>query len=194
MIIGLPLSSLLLAVIVVFYAIDFFFLLRYDRERQAGKGWAWDYTLLTICGAALVVLQPWFFPYLGISTSQGWGMWIQGIGLLFCLSSFVIHIWSRLHLQKFYAERVEVQSDHRVIQSGPYAYVRHPVITSFFLLSIGLFLLSPALTTLLGFVYVLWDFTRAARQEEDLLSRTLPGYSEYMKRVPRFFSTRKGIR
>ncbi len=194
MIIGLPLSSLLLAVIVVFYAIDFFFLLRYDRERQAGKGWAWDYTLLTICGAALVVLQPWFFPYLGISTSQGWGMWIQGIGLLFCLSSFAIHIWSRLHLQKFYAERVEVQSDHRVIQSGPYAYVRHPVITSFFLLSIGLFLLSPALTTLLGFVYVLWDFTRAARQEEDLLSRTLPGYSEYMKRVPRFFSTRKGIR
>lgn len=194
MIIGLPLSSLLLAVIVVFYAIDFFFLLRYDRERQAGKGWAWDYTLLTICGAALVVLQPWFFPYLGISTSQGWGMWIQGIGLLFCLSSFAIHIWSRLHLQKFYAERVEVQSDHRVIQSGPYAYVRHPVITSFFLLSIGLFLLSPALTTLLGFVYVLWDFTRAARQEEDLLSRTLPGYREYMKRVPRFFSTRKGIR
>lgn len=194
MIIGLPLSSLLLAVIVVFYAIDFFFLLRYDRERQAGKGWAWDYTLLTICGAALVVLQPWLFPNLGISTSQGWGMWIQGIGLLFCLSSFVIHIWSRLHLQKFYAERVEVQSDHRVIQSGPYAYVRHPVITSFFLLSIGLFLLSPALTTLLGFVYVLWDFTRAARQEEDLLSRTLPGYSEYMKRVPRFFSTRKGIR
>jgi len=194
MILGFPLSLLLLLAVVLFYAIDFFFLLRYDRERQTGKGWAWDYTLLTIGGALLVILQPWLLPFLGLTVIRSWGLWIQIVGLVFCAASFAIHIWSRLHLQKFYAERVEVQTDHRVIQTGPYAYVRHPVIASFFLLAVGLLLLAPALTTLLGFIYVLWDFTRAARQEEDLLSRTLPGYVDYMKRVPRFFALRRGIR
>jgi protein-S-isoprenylcysteine O-methyltransferase Ste14 len=193
MILGLPLSFLLLLAVILFYAIDFFFLLRYDRERQTGKGWAWDYTLLTIGGALLVILQPWFLPFLGLAIRQTWGLWIQIAGCVCCLSSFTIHIWSRLHLQKFYAERVEVQTDHRVIQTGPYAYVRHPVITSFFLLAIGLLLLAPAVTTLLSLIYALWDFTRAARQEEELLASNLPGYVDYMKRVPRFFALRRGI-
>lgn len=192
MIQGLSLSILLLFIVLIFYAIDFAFLARYDRERESGKGWAWDYTLLTVAGALLVILQPWLLPFLGWAVGAKWGLAIQVLGLMCCIASFAIHIWSRLHLQKFYAERVEVQSDHRVIQTGPYAYVRHPVITSFFLLGFGLLLLAPALTTLLACVYVIWDFTRAARQEEELLTRTLPGYADYMKRVPRFFGLRRG--
>ena len=31
-----------------------------------------------------------------------------------------------------------------------------------------------------------WDFTRAAQQEETLLTRTLPGYAEYAQQTPRF--------
>ena len=194
MIYGYPLSLLLLFVVLIFYAIDFAFLTRYDRERESGKGWAWDYTLLTVAGALLVILQPWLLPSLGLTVDAGWGLAIQIVGLASCIFSFAIHVWARLHLQKFYAERVEVQSDHRVIQSGPYAFVRHPVIASFFLLGFGLLLLAPAITTLLAFIYVLWDFTRAARQEEELLARTLPGYTDYMRRVPRFFALRRGAK
>ena len=194
MISGIFLSFLLLLIVVVFYAIDFAFLTRYDRERQSGKGWAWDYTLLTVAGALLVILQPWLLPFLGWRMDINWGWAIQLTGLLSCLASFAIHIWARLHLQKFYAERVEVQPDHQVIQTGPYAYVRHPVITSFFLLAFGLILIAPGLTTLGGLVYVIWDFSRAARHEEELLARTLPGYTDYMMRVPRFFALRRGAK
>lgn len=194
MISGIFLSLLLFVIVLVFYAIDFLFLARYDRERQSGKGWAWDYTLLTVAGASLVILQPWLLPFLGLNVETSWGLVIQVAGLLSCVASFAIHIWARLHLQKFYAERVEVQPDHQVIQTGPYAYVRHPVITSFFLLAYGIVILAPAITTLLGFIYVVWDFNRAARQEEDLLARTLPGYTDYMKHVPRFFAIRRGAK
>ena len=194
MIYGLPLTILLLIVVLIFYAIDFAFLSRYDRERESGKGWAWDYTLLTVAGALLVILQPWLLPTLGLDVNAAWGLAIQIAGLTCCVFSFAIHVWARLHLQKFYAERVEVQSDHRVIQSGPYSFVRHPVITSFFLLGFGLLLLAPAVTTLLAFIYVLWDFTRAARQEEELLTRTLPGYTDYIRHVPRFFALRRGAK
>jgi protein-S-isoprenylcysteine O-methyltransferase Ste14 len=81
---------------------------------------------------------------------------------------------------------VEVQPEHKVIDTGPYQLMRHPVITSFFGIATGLFLINPALTTLVVLLYTIWDFSRAAKQEEDLLTKTLPGYSEYANRTPRF--------
>ncbi len=186
MILGLPLSLLLFLALALFYGIDFAFLSRYDRARRQGKGWAWDYTLLTIAAALILILQPWLLPRLGLRVESAWGLAMQASGLACIVASFSLHIWARLHLQKFYAERVEVQPDHQVVQSGPYAFVRHPIITSFFLLAIGIFLLNPALTTLLALLYTIWDFTRAARQEEELLSKNLAGYADYMQRVPRF--------
>lgn len=186
MISGPLLSFIFLGVLLAFYAMDFAFLLRYDRQRNKGRGWAWDYTLGTVAAALILILQPWLWPQLGLQINSAWGLALQVPGLVCVLVSFILHIWSRLHLQKFYAERVELQADHLVVQSGPYAHVRHPLITSFFLLAFGLFLVNPSLTTLLALLYTVWDFGRAARQEESLLAQNLPGYAEYMQRVPRF--------
>jgi protein-S-isoprenylcysteine O-methyltransferase len=111
---------------------------------------------------------------------------IQILGIITMLLSLALHVWSRFHLQQFYAERVEVQPEHQVINTGPYALMRHPVITSFFGIATGLFLINPALTTLATLLYTLWDFGRAARQEEDLLTKALPGYAAYASHTPRF--------
>jgi protein-S-isoprenylcysteine O-methyltransferase Ste14 len=186
MIRGIPLAVLILAVVAAFYAMDFYFMFRYDRQRRQGKGWAWDYTLLTMTMGLAVILQPVFLPQIGWSTAHRLGLAVQVPGLVCIAASFALHIWARRHLQKFYAERVEVQADHQVIETGPYALARHPVITSFFCLAVGILLLNPAATTALVLAYTFWDFGRAARQEEILLSRELPGYIEYMKRTPRF--------
>jgi protein-S-isoprenylcysteine O-methyltransferase len=186
MIRGLPLSILLFLIILTFYMLDFYFISRYDRQRREGKGWAWDYTLLTIALALVVILQPVVLPQIGWSTDNRLGLAVQAAGLVCVAVSFGLHIWARRHLGKFYAERVEVQPDHQLIQTGPYALVRHPVITSFFALALGIFLIAPALTTVLVLLYTFWDFTRAAQQEEALLSQQVPGYREYMRLTPRF--------
>jgi protein-S-isoprenylcysteine O-methyltransferase Ste14 len=60
------------------------------------------------------------------------------------------------------------------------------VITSFFGIATGLFMINPALTTIGALLYTIWDFTRAAKQEEDLLINTLPGYADYARQTPRF--------
>ena len=135
---------------------------------------------------AVLVLQPIFLPQLSFRTTQAWGLFIQLIGVLCIVAALSLHIWSRAHLQQYYAERVEVQPEHKVINTGPYALVKHPVITSFFGIASGLFLINPALTTLATLLYTIWDFTRAAQQEEDLLSKTLPGYADYARQTPRF--------
>jgi protein-S-isoprenylcysteine O-methyltransferase Ste14 len=189
MITGSSLAALLAVVVVAFFCVDFYFMLRYDRDRKSGKGWSWDYTLLVLGLGLAIVLQPIFLPSIGLVTAQSWGLAIQVVGMALIVLSFAIHIWSRLHLQKFYAERVEVQSDHQVVDTGPYSLVRHPLVTSFFMLGTGIFLLAPAMTTLVAMAYVYWDFSRAARQEEELLSKSLPGYKKYMKSVPKFLPT-----
>ena len=187
MLLGIPQAAATLLTILMFYAMDFTLIRRYDQQRQAsGSGRAWDFTFFIFLMVAILVLQPIFFPNLGFQTTHTWGLWIQVMGVLIIVIALALHIWSRAHLQHYYAERVEVQPEHRVIDTGPYALMKHPVITSFFGIASGLFLINPSITTLGVLLYTIWDFTRAAQQEEDLLSRTLPGYDDYARRTPRF--------
>jgi protein-S-isoprenylcysteine O-methyltransferase Ste14 len=183
-----PLQSIAtLLTILLFYAMDFVLIHRYDRKRQAsGSGRAWDFTLFTFAMVAVLILQPVLLPAVSFRTTETWGLVGQIVGVLSILFALALHVWARAHLQQFYAERVEVQPEHRVIDTGPYQWIRHPVITSFFGIAAGLFLLNPALTTLAALLYTVWDFHRAAKQEEDLLTETLPGYAEYANRTPRF--------
>jgi protein-S-isoprenylcysteine O-methyltransferase Ste14 len=187
MLLGIPQSIATLLTILLFYAMDFTLIRRYDIKRQAsGSGRSWDFTFFIFAMVAVLVLQPMLLPIISFHTTQIGGLLIQALGALLILTSLALHIWSRSHLQHFYAERVEVQPEHKVINSGPYSLMRHPVITSFFGISTGLFLINPALTTLAALLYTIWDFGRAARQEEDLLTQTLPGYADYARQTPRF--------
>ena len=187
MLLGLPQSVATLLTIILFYAMDFALIRRYDKQRQAsGSGRAWDFTFFIFVAVGGLVLQPILLPGISFRTTEIWGLLVQAIGALTITAALSLHIWSRRHLGHYYAERVEVQPEHQVIDTGPYQLMRHPVITSFFGIASGLFLINPALTTLAALLYTIWDFTRAAKQEEDLLTKTLPGYADYADRTPRF--------
>ena len=187
MLLGISQSIATLLAIILFYVMDFILIRLYDKKRRAsGSGRSWDFTVFIFVTVTVLVLQPILFPQISFRTTQTWGLLIQILGVITILISLALHIWSRFHLQQFYAERVEVQPEHQVIDTGPYALMRHPVITSFFGIATGLFLINPALTTAVILLYTIWDFGRAARQEEDLLTKTLPGYGEYARQTPRF--------
>ena len=187
MVTGIPQSLATLLTITLFYAMDFMLIRRYDKKRLAsGSGRAWDFTFFIFVMVAVLVLQPTLLPGLSFTTTEPWGLWIQILGVIVVIVSLALHHWSRVHLQQYYAERVEVQPEHKVINTGPYALMRHPVIASFFGIATGLFLINPSLVTIAALLYTIWDFSRAARQEEELLSRTLPGYAEYARQTPRY--------
>ncbi len=187
MLLGIAQSIATLLTIILFYTMDFALIRRYDKKRQAsGSGRSWDFTFFIFAMVAVLVLQPILFPIISFRVTATWGLIIQIIGVLTILIALALHIWSRVHLQQFYAERVEVQPEHKVIDTGPYKLMRHPVITSFFGIAIGLTLINPALTTFAALLYTIWDFSHAAKQEEDLLTVNLPGYAEYARRTPRF--------
>lgn len=83
----------------------------------------------------------------------------------------------------FTSATIEVAADQRVISTGPYAIVRHPMYASASLYILGTPL---ALGSLWGFVpvavmlpFLIWRMF----DEERFLAQNLPGYVEYQKRV-----------
>ena len=177
---GVYQSIALLGIISIFYLIDFMFIRHYDSRRQDSRtGRAWDFTLMAFVFVIVLVLQPVFLPWLGITTNAPWEQVLQAAGVLLAISALALHVWARMHLQQFYAERVEVQAGHRIVTTGPYARIRHPVITSFFGLVIAMFMIDPAVTTLLLMLYTYFNFSQAAKDEEKLLSQHFPEYVSY---------------
>jgi len=183
---GIYQAAATLGMILAFYVGDVWLMRRFDPSRAEGSSRSWRWTLFSLLMAAIVVLQPVVLPWLGFYTEAVWGCWMQALGLVLMAGGLALHWWARRHLGQFYGERVEFQSGQYLVEGGPYAYVRHPIYTSFFLCILGLLLVNPAFTTLLVTVYFFWDFPRAARKEEVLLSASLPGYREYMARTSRY--------
>jgi protein-S-isoprenylcysteine O-methyltransferase Ste14 len=84
----------------------------------------------------------------------------------------------------FTSATIELAQDHRVISTGPYAIVRHPMYASgsLFLLGTPLALgsywgLAPFAATMPFLIWRLVD-------EERFLAQRLPGYTDYQKQVP----------
>jgi protein-S-isoprenylcysteine O-methyltransferase Ste14 len=83
----------------------------------------------------------------------------------------------------FASSIIEVGSDQRVIDTGPYAWVRHPMYAGALLL---FFATPPALDSWWGFVpaallaaVIVWRLL----DEEAYLARNLPGYDDYRRKV-----------
>ncbi len=83
----------------------------------------------------------------------------------------------------FTSATIEVAADQKVISTGPYAIVRHPVYASGSLYMLGTPL---ALGSYWGFLalaamapFLLWRLL----DEERILTRDLPGYAGYRQRV-----------
>jgi protein-S-isoprenylcysteine O-methyltransferase Ste14 len=110
---------------------------------------------------------------------------LQTLGLLLLVLSTGFVLWV-MRANSFAAPVIKIQTErgHRVISSGPYAWVRHPMYSGTILFFAGMPLLlgswwglimAPLFVVLFGF---------RARLEERALVAGLPGYADYLTRVP----------
>jgi protein-S-isoprenylcysteine O-methyltransferase Ste14 len=81
------------------------------------------------------------------------------------------------------AATIRVTADQRVISTGPYAVVRHPMYASASLYLIGTPLALGSLWGLVPLVLIVPALIWRLLDEERLLARDLPGYTEYQRRV-----------
>jgi protein-S-isoprenylcysteine O-methyltransferase Ste14 len=83
----------------------------------------------------------------------------------------------------FTAATIEVAPDQRVISTGPYAIVRHPMYSGALVMLVGTPLALGSWWGLLMSVLMILAIAWRALDEERFLLKNLPGYAEYCQRV-----------
>jgi protein-S-isoprenylcysteine O-methyltransferase Ste14 len=78
---------------------------------------------------------------------------------------------------------IEIQEGQRVIDTGPYAIVRHPMYSGALLYVLGTPLALGSYWGLFGFGLMLLVIVWRLQDEERMLAQELPGYAEYRQRV-----------
>jgi len=111
-------------------------------------------------------------------------LWSKIIGFIGFVIGFIITVL--VQKENAYASkvvRIDKEGGHKVITTGPYAVVRHPLYSGFIL---WFFSMSIALGSLYGLILVVLMTTLLIVRihfEEKLLHEELEGYTEYTKKV-----------
>lgn len=116
--------------------------------------------------------------------SDGVPFWLQAVALALIAAGIGLAKWATSS-NRFFSSVVRIQRDrgHRVVDTGPYAYIRHPGYASgiLWLLASGVALGSWA-ATVVAALGVPFYFRRLFLEERVLLAE-LEGYGEYAQRV-----------
>jgi len=108
---------------------------------------------------------------------------------VFSLALFIIG-WSVLNFLRAKGTPVPFNPPPQLVTTGPYAYVRNPMLTGVFALLFGFGVLFGSVSLLVAFtplfIFInVWELK--AIEEPELLKRLGEDYSEYRKRTPMFF-------
>jgi protein-S-isoprenylcysteine O-methyltransferase Ste14 len=103
------------------------------------------------------------------------------------LTGIILRIWAIVHLGKFFSVDVGIQQGHRVVQDGPYRFVRHPSYSASMIALTGMACLT---FNWLGFLVILVSSLTAysirISAEEKILSLKLgEDYRRYAERTKR---------
>ena len=153
------------------------------KARPAGDGGFID-RLLVGFGTALLFVVP--VGGTGIAAAL-WRApaWLDWTWVALVVLGFAFCWWARLHLGTLWSGFVTVKADHRIVDSGPYGLVRHPIYTGLILSAICEGLLKASPCALAGAVLIGLGFGLTARKEERFLRQQLgpDAYDAYARRV-----------
>lgn len=105
----------------------------------------------------------------------GLGLTVAGIGFA---------LWARLFLGRNWSGRVTIKQEHELIQSGPYAIVRHPIYSGFLLAILGTALVEGQVRSLLALPMATLGWWMKLRLEESFMAQQFgTAYLDYKRRV-----------
>jgi protein-S-isoprenylcysteine O-methyltransferase Ste14 len=150
-----------------------------------GRGGRWVVAQFVLM--LLVVAAGWLPPgWPGVADRV-----LPAIGAVGSLLGALLAAWSWRTLDRAATPYPRPREGGRLVETGPYEYVRHPIYSAGLLFFAGYVLAtSPAAIVPLVLLAVLWR--NKATFEEELLERRYPEYREYRARVPGAFIPRPG--
>ncbi len=153
-------------------------------EKRVTTWEVWAYRAASLGGIVLLYHRTaqalgsprlWHVGYTGAYTLAG----LTFAGILFAW-------WARIHLGRLWSGSVTRKEGHRVVDTGPYALVRHPIYTGLIAATLATAAAKATLPALAGLLLITLGLWLKARVEERFLAAELgpDDYAAYRRRVP----------
>ena len=164
-------------------------LIRYDpallERRRRGGPWAEiepsQRIIMTITSVGFIagLVVP------GLDRRFGWSNMPAAVSILGDLLHLAgwLGILAVFHANSFAAATIRVEAGQKVVSTGPYAIVRHPMYSTALLMIFGIPIALGSWWGLLVFVALIPALAWRLIDEERVLLRELEGYSDYRRRV-----------
>lgn len=149
---------------------------------QAGTK-SWDYVFIVLIIGAIAAIVP----VAALDFRFGWSQlpdWVVILGDVLFIAGFAAQTWAQA-VNRYFEPGVRIQEDRgqTVIDTGPYAFVRHPGYISAVPFSLGIALALGSGLALVPVAVVLAALVARTLLEERTLRAELPGYVDYTRRV-----------
>jgi len=150
----------------------------------------WSYQLPELAGYALLLgfvqtgngLKPlaWLSPYWHLPVTLQW------MFVVLCADGIAFAWWARIHLGRLWSGYITHKEGHRVVDTGPYRIVRHPIYTGLITSAIAMAAVKGSLLAILGCLSLIVAYLIKGRLEERWLREELGAadYDAYSRRVP----------
>ncbi len=128
-------------------------------------------------------------PIIGIGMLLGIGApllpdWAALIGIVLVLVGMAGTYFCRAYLGRYWTAEATLQGDHRLVDSGPYSHMRHPIYTMAIILYIGLGIVFSTPLGMGAAALSLFMMIIKTHTEDRFLMAELAGYAAYSQRVP----------
>ena len=121
----------------------------------------------------------------GFDQRYGWSempAWVVAVAAVLMLCGY--GLYAEVIRENAYLSRtVEVQENQRVVSTGLYGVVRHPMYAATLVLYLSMPLVLGSWVALVPFLAYPFVIARRIRNEEQVLERGLEGYTEYKQQV-----------
>jgi len=121
----------------------------------------------------------------GFDVRFGWSnvpAWVSLVADVLVFIGYMTFVWV-LMVNSYLSRVVEVEAGQKVVTTGPYAIVRHPMYAGISLMYVATPVALGSFWALIPAVFIVPLLVARLRNEEQVLLRDLPGYAEYTQKV-----------
>ncbi|HWR01949.1 MAG TPA: isoprenylcysteine carboxylmethyltransferase family protein [Chlorobaculum sp.] len=155
-----------------------------QRQRFGSRG---EYLVaFQVLLMAVFVMTPAWPELQGTELYRSTAILRLGVLAICWTAAAIFGIGGFLALRKFLTPLPYPTENNRLIQTGVYGLVRHPIYTGLLFAALGLTVFDISLSHLLLIVVGSMFFNHKASKEEAWLAQRHPGYAGYARRVGRF--------
>jgi protein-S-isoprenylcysteine O-methyltransferase Ste14 len=105
-------------------------------------------------------------------------------GLVMTCIGIAFAIWARIVIGANWSANVTIKRDHELVQTGPYAFVRHPIYSGLLFAGLGTALVVGQVRGFLAVAVAFIGWTFKSRREEQFMTEQFGDrYSQYRRRT-----------